>query len=148
MRSSVDSDAPAACLKRAASSGCASRTSRNALSPHTGTSPDGSKLSLARSPSSRQIASASEYLLASKAIVGLPSTSIVNIESENLSFISPSPSAPAPQDFRAANSTRRSIRARFSPRRAEWSKRVLYDWLLRGGERTFRPFHRGVVTTY
>jgi hypothetical protein len=60
---------------------------------------------LARGPSSRQIAIASEYLLASKAIVGLPSTSIVNIESENLSFISPSPSAPALQDFRAANST-------------------------------------------
>jgi hypothetical protein len=44
------------------------------LSPHTGTSPDFSKLSLARSPSFPQIASASEYLLASKAIVGLPST--------------------------------------------------------------------------
>src|SRR5260370_9292009 len=23
-----------------------------------------------------------------------------------------------------------------------------YDWLLRGCERTFSPFHRGVVTTY
>src|SRR5712675_2803157 len=23
-----------------------------------------------------------------------------------------------------------------------------YDWLLRGGKRTFGPFHRGVITTY
>jgi hypothetical protein len=48
---------------------------------------------------------AEDALYASKTIVGLPSTSIVNIESENRSFISPSPSTPVLQDFRAANST-------------------------------------------
>src|SRR3984957_17369110 len=130
MKSSVDSDAPAACRKRAASSGCASRTSRIALSPHTGTSPDFSKFSLARSPSSRQIASASEYLLASKAIVGLPSTSIVNIESENRSFISPSPLA----QFARLSRVQLHLKIQPSPLQpeAEWSKRVLVRLAFQG----------------
>src|ERR1700733_3826902 len=148
MRSSVDSDAPAACLKRAASSGCASRTSRIALSPHTGTSPDVSKLSLARSPSSRQIASASEYLLASKAIVGLPSTSIVNIESENLSFISlrlqpqlcKTFAQPTPPEDPTEPASARGVQSGLSA--------LFYYRLFRGCERTFGPSLCGVVTTY
>jgi hypothetical protein len=50
-------------------------------------SPDFNKLSLVRSPSSPQIASASEHLLASNASVALPSTSTVNIESESRPLI-------------------------------------------------------------
>src|SRR6266550_3893918 len=92
MRSSVDCEV--ACLQRAASLGWASRTRRIALSPHRGTVSDFRELSLVRSCSSVQIACASEYLLAPKARTGLPSTSIVNIESERRSFIFFSPLTP------------------------------------------------------
>src|ERR1700726_1393034 len=74
MRSSVDSDAPAGCLKRAALSRWASRTSRI----------------------TSRIAS--------------PPASARGVQSGLSAF--------------------------------------LYDWLFRGSERTFRPFRRGVVTTY